>query len=155
MIKNTNPETKIRERILLYNNNMNLYVDAMAYHTDSIKRTITDFIEYSYAADTNDLVVYIGHDGLMDFDIDIIPQKNICDVMVFSCASDHYFSPYLDMILSTYTLMAPEAYGVMAAIESWARNENEEDIRKNTAKVYADYQKIALKEAEHTFMGYN
>ena len=151
-VSKANPDTKIRERILFYNSSLNLYVDAMAYHTDSIKTTITDFIKYAYKADSNELVIYAGHDGLMDFDIDVVPQKNKCDAMVFSCASDYYFSPFVEMTLSTYTFMAPEAYVVMAAIESWANGDNEKEIRKNTAKAYAKYQKITVAQAESTFL---
>ncbi len=152
VVSKTNPDTKIRERILFYNSRLNLYVDAMAYHTDSIKTTITDFIEYAYKADSNELVIYAGHDGLMDFDIDVVSQKNKCDVMVFSCGSDYYFSPFVEMTLSTYTFMAPEAYVVMTAIESWAKGDNEKEIRKNTAKAYAKYQRITVSQAEHTFL---
>ena len=148
----TIPDNIIQEQILFYNKSLNLYVDAMAYNTFQIKKTITEFIEYAYQADEEELVIYVGHDGLMDFDIDIIPQKNRCDAMVFSCVSQNYFSPYLDMILSTYTFMAPEAYGVMAAIESWVKKESEENIRKNTAVAYAKYQKISVRSAEHTFL---
>jgi hypothetical protein len=152
LVAGNKPDTKIRERLLFYNPKHNLYVDAIAYHSDSIKTTITNFIEYAYTADSNQLVIYAGHDGLMDFDIDIMPRKNKCDVMVFSCISDYYFSPFVDMILSTYTLMAPEAYVVMAAIESWAMHDNEMEIRRKTAKVYAKYQKSTVKQAERTFL---
>ncbi len=148
----TNPDNLIQEQILFYNKSLDLYVDAMAYNTFQIKKTITEFIEYAYQADEDELVIYVGHDGLMDFDIDVVPQKNLCDAMVFSCVSQNYFSPYLDMILSTYTFMAPEAYGVMAAIESWVKKESEENIRKNTAVAYAKYQKISVRSAEHTFL---
>lgn len=152
MVNSKNPNNTILEQILFYNKTLDLYVDAMAYNTSKIKKTITEFIEYAYQASEEELVIYVGHDGLMDFDIDVVPQKNHCDAMVFSCVSQNYFSPYLDMILSTYTFMAPEAYGVMAAIESWAKKENEEGIRKNTAVSYAKYQKISVRSAERTFM---
>ncbi len=152
LISTTRPGGKIQERILFYNKALDLYVDALAYHTDSIKTAITDFVNYAYAADHNALVIYVGHDGLMDFKIDVQPRKNKCDVMVFSCASDQYFSHYVDMTLSTYTYMAPEAYGVMAAIEAWAAGDDELTIRKETAKAYAKYQKISVSAAERTFV---
>jgi hypothetical protein len=146
------PGGKVQEQLLFYNEDLNLYLDAKAYHADSIKTTITDFIQVAYERDSTELVMYVGHDGLMDFDIDLTPQKNACDVMVFSCVSEDYFSPYLDMILSTYTDIAPEAYGVMAAIEAWARKETETSIRKKTAVAYAKYQKISVGSAEYTFI---
>ena len=152
VVRKVKPGVKIKEQIIFFNKNLNLYVDAMAYNADSIKTAITEFIEYTYNADTNKLVIYVGHDGLMDFDVEVVPQKNKCDVMVFSCISDYYFSPFVDMCLSTYTLMAPEAYVVMAAIESWAANDSEKEIRKNTAKVYAKYQKSTIIQAEVTFL---
>jgi hypothetical protein len=151
-VKTIKPGTKIQERILFFNRNLNLYVDAMAYHSDSIKTAITEFVEYTYQADTNELVIYAGHDGLMDFDIEVKPKTNRCDAMVFSCVSDYYFSPYVNMCLSTNTLMAPEAYVVMAAIESWAAGDNENQIRKKTAKAYAKYQGCTISEAEATFL---
>ena len=152
LVQQAKPGKKVQEQLLFYNETLDLYVDAMAYHTDKIKTTITEFIEYAYSCDSNKLVVYVGHDGLMDFNIDVKPQKNICDAMVFSCVSEDYFSPYLDMVLSTYTYMAPEAYGVMAAIEAWAKNDGEEEIRKSTAVAYSKYQKITVKSAEWTFL---
>lgn len=155
IVNKSNPNKTIQEEILFYNNDLKLYAKAKAYHTDSIKRTIIDFIEHAYIAENNELLIYVGHDGLMDFTIDVDPSTNKCDVMVFSCASESHFSPYMDMILSTYTLMAPEAYGVMAAIESWARKDVEEDIRKKTAAAYAKYQKIAISQAERTFLMYS
>ena len=48
--------------------------------------------------------------------------------------------------------MAPEAYVVMAAIESWAAGDNENQIRKKTAKAYAKYQGCTISEAEATFL---
>lgn len=154
LVKESKGNQIIQEKVIYYNKDLDIFMEAMAYHTDSIKTTITDFIHYAYAADSNELVVYVGHDGLMDFDIDVDTESGInrCDAMVFSCVSETYFSHYLNMILSTYTLMAPEAYGVMAAIESWAKGEREETIRKNTAIAYAKYQKIPVWNAEQTFM---
>ena len=79
-------------------------------------------------------------------------QTHLCNVMVFSCVSQTYFSPYVDMILSTFTFMAPEAYGVMTAIESWKKGFDEVTIRKETARSYAHYQKISVGAAERTFL---
>ena len=42
--------------------------------------------------------------------------------------------------------------GVMAAIESWAKNESEELVRKKTAVAYAKYQNISVGSAERTFV---
>lgn len=151
-VQTSKPGNSIQEQLLFYNKELDLYVEAYAYESSQIKKTITEFIEYAYQADDDELVIYVGHDGLMDFNIDVVPQENSCDAMVFSCVSQSYFEPYLDMILSTYTFMAPEAYGVMAAIESWAKNESEEKIRQKTAVAYAKYQKIAVQSAEHTFI---
>ena len=152
LVETSKPGNVLEEQIIFYNEELDLYVEVYAYESSRIKQTITDFIEYAYQAGEDELVVYVGHDGLMDFNIDVDPQKNACDAMVFSCVSQSYFSPYLEMILSTYTLMAPEAYGVMAAIEAWAKDENEQEIRQKTAEAYAKYQRIPVKSAEPTFV---
>jgi hypothetical protein len=142
----------IEKEAIFYNPSLNIYLKARAYTSPAIKQAITEFLQYVYEADESELVIYVGHDGLMDFRLDIAAQKHLCDVMVFSCESEPYFSPYVHMILSTYTLMAPEAYGVMAAVEAWSSGENEEMIRKITAANYAKYQRITLQSAERTFL---
>ncbi len=142
----------IKEKVIFYNREKDIYMEAFAYHSDSITSAIKEFISAAYIAPKEELLIYVGHDGLMDFYPNLKPSTNKCDVMVFSCVSDRYFSPYLNMKLSTYTFMAPEAYAVMAAIEAWADRADETEIRKSAARAYAQYQRITESQAESTFL---
>lgn len=98
-----------------------------------------------------DLLVYVGHDGLMDFS----PEKKFQgetsakrEVMVLACASKQYFGPGLrptgaEPLLLTTNLMAPEAYTLEAPIEGWIAGESGSQIRQRAEAAYAKYQKIS------------
>ncbi|MDB4835304.1 hypothetical protein OAH12_01835, partial [Cyclobacteriaceae bacterium] len=102
-----------------------------------------------------DLVTYIGHDGLMEFSVDIKfnTTKSTKDVMILACYSKHYFSPLIQKananpLLWTTHLMAPEAYTLKAAIDGWLLNENGKQIAQRAAQAYNKYQKCGIKGAQ-------
>jgi len=73
----------------------------------------------------SNLIAYVGHDGLMEFDVDIKysnePKKQK-DVIILACSSQYFFSEEIEdaganPILWTTNLMAPEAYTLKAAID--------------------------------------
>lgn len=105
------------------------------------------------------LVGYIGHDGLMDFEISDPPkQKDGAkkDVIILACTSRLYFreaikSAGANPLLWTTNLMGPEAYTLKAAIDGWLLNESGEKIRMRAAEVYSQYTKCSLKGAINTF----
>jgi hypothetical protein len=99
-----------------------------------------------------DLVAYVGHDGLMDFEIDNPPAwregSGRRDVIILACAAKQHFASALrrakarPLVWST-GLMAAEAYPLHAALEGWARGETAEAVCARAARAYARYQKCS------------
>ena len=102
-----------------------------------------------------DLLVYIGHNGLMDFKInhtfpatDTLPRAAI----MLACISKSYFAPLLQHtaaqpILWSTGLMAPEAYVLHDALSAWIKKQPPETIRSQAAAAYSKYQKCSVKAA--------
>ncbi len=105
------------------------------------------------------LVVYIGHNGLMDFSLDSFPQAagpGTRDAAVFACLSRDYFLEALQQagarpLILTKSLMCPEAYSTHALILGWAKGEDPAAIRERVAAIYGRYQKCSLKAARSVF----
>jgi len=106
-----------------------------------------------------DLVVYVGHDGLMDFQLtmDFAGRSGTSrSAIVLACASKSYFRDLLRAsgatpLLWTTNLMAPEAYTLKAAVDGWILQESKDQIRKRAAAAYAKYQKCSDTAAMHLF----
>jgi hypothetical protein len=168
-IKSSNPN--ILERVLFKHKTTNTYLLADAYDGKHIKETITHFLEASagnnpekithnnstlkFGGDSN-LLSYIGHNGLMEFNVtgNFTPKnKNKRDAIMLACISKSYFTPHVKetkanpLVWST-GLMAPEAYTLKWAIDGWILNETDLEIRERAAKAYNHYQKCGLKGAK-------
>lgn len=183
LIKATpNPAPEIIERCFFKRiGSKDIYLLADAYRGDKIRAAITDFLTYasgqslefsSSAQDSalaifkNDsaltLAAYVGHDGLMDFDLQRYPKNRNGsgrEAIVLACASKKFFGNVLieagaKPILLTTGLMAPEAYTLKAAIDGWALGESTEQIRLRASKAYDHYQGCGLKAARNLFTGY-
>lgn len=138
-------------------------IHAEAWRGDKMRGGLKRF--YKVLADTEgaDLVVFVGHNGLMDgpimTPISIAGQPKTGagkDAMVLACMSESYFSNTLKNlgvrpVLMTRGLMAPEAYSLLPAIEAWALDQSQNDIRNAAASGYAKYQKIPLRNAQRLF----
>lgn len=173
-----NPSSTVLERCIFKNKNAAAYLVADAYRGAEIKRAIVDFFDYASgrredaigAADSSkhpsvsaggaaDLIVFVGHNGLMDFDLPSYPAHKDGKrrgAIVLCCASKSYFSAPLrragaDPILWTNGLMAPEAYVLKAALDGWIANESGEHIRSRAAEAYNKYQRCGLKAARGLF----
>jgi hypothetical protein len=165
-----NPEGNILERIIFKHKTQNVYLVADAYRGSKIRETIDDFFsavsgnkrETVAAENANleilggaDLVAFVGHNGLMDFNLDkdfIKKDDNKRDAIILACASRNYFfKPMRNTgakpLLWTSNLMAPEAYTLHDALEGWIRNESDEQIRARAVSAYARYQRISIKAA--------
>jgi len=159
----------IAERLVYRHWKSGTLLIADAYRGSDIKQALTDFFsaaagqehtvtfeagprDASKAVEAKaDLVVYIGHDGLMDFSI----EKTFADAggakrqaIILACASKQYFAAPLKPtgatpLLWTTNLMAPEAYTLKAALDGWIAGETDEQIRQRAAAAYARYQKIS------------
>jgi hypothetical protein len=164
----------ILERVLFIHATEDIFMLADAYDGEKIKDCTIDFvktandqnpIEISYDSinlkfgGNADLVAYVGHDGLMDFDINIEYKteiKNKTDVIILACYSKHYFSPKIkkakaNPILWTTHLMAPEAYTLKAAIDGWILNESGFEIEERAAQSYNKYQKCGINGSRNLF----
>ena len=168
IIKQDNP--KILERILFKHSTKDVYLLADAYDGKHIKTCTEDFLKASNKRDpiylkidsittisfggVSNLVAYIGHNGLMDFELNISYYK--IDVIILACYSKNYFSSHIkaanaNPILWTTHLMAPEAYTLKAAIDGWLLNETGKQIDERAAQTYNQYQKCGIKGARNLF----
>jgi hypothetical protein len=167
-----NPKEHILERILFKHKTSNTYLLADAYDGAKIKNTTVDFLDFSAGnkpekinldsislefGGKSNLLVYIGHDGLMDFRLETTPKKandKKRETIILACASKNYFAEHLRVtgaypLLWTTNLMCPEAYTLKAAVEGWIKNETNEQIRERAAATYHEYQKCGLKGARN------
>ncbi len=165
------PKAEILERCVFKHRTTNVYLVADAYRGREVRQAILDFL--SAAAGDNpemvslptaygalklptrggaNLVAYIGHDGLMDFQLVQFPRKKNethRDAVVLACASKQFFSEAVRAsgahpLLWTTGLMAPEAYTLKSALDGWIAGENNEQIRDRAAGAYDKYQKCGL-----------
>ncbi len=151
-----------------------MYLIADAYRGIEIRQAILDFLD-SAAGDGGDtvavtiasdtlrvpihgsanVVAYIGHDGLMDFQLSRFPrQKNQVhrDAIVLACASKQFFAEAVRAsgaypLLWTTGLMAPEAYTLKSALDGWVAGESNEQVRDRAAGAYDKYQKCGIRAA--------
>jgi hypothetical protein len=170
-----NPKVEILERCIFKFRTANVYLVADAYRGREIKQAILDFLD-SAAGDGAEkinlhaesgtfelpihgganLVAYVGHDGLMDFQLPKLIHKkndNHRDAIVLACASKQYFAESVrasgaSPLLWTTGLMAPEAYTLKSALDGWIAGEGSEQIRNRAAAAYDKYQKCGLRAAQ-------
>jgi len=105
-----------------------------------------------------DLLVFNGHNGLMDHQLDFVQNKDgiTREASVIGCVShkffkNHFLAAKAYPILMTTNLMAPEAYVAESLIESWLGLENEEKMRIAVGKAYNKYQKCGINGAMRLF----
>lgn len=169
-----NPSDKILERAIFQHKNKRAYLVADAYRGNQIKRAVKDFVDA--AAENNpkvlkwekveigigggsDLVVYVGHNGLMDFTQEAQKQEKPDTgkpAIVLACKSRPYFKPYFEKfgcryVLLTTGFMAPEAYTLEAALAGWLAGESAGQIRDRAAAAYNKYQKCGIQGARNLF----
>jgi len=164
----------ILDRLLFKHESDSVYMLAEAYDGVHINLCIENFLKASdnqystvlkhnehqlrFAGDA-DLLAYIGHNGLMDFDVEVnyLDQDNgDKDVIILACYSKMYFAPEIEQsnanpILWTTHLMAPEAYILKDAIDGWIRNETAEKIIERAAQAYHKYQNCGIEAARNLF----
>jgi len=167
-LKSDNP--LILERLLFKHKTVNTYLLADAYDGKYIKQTTIDFLEATAGRNQqlihhnslelnfggkSKLLAYVGHDGLMDFNVEgKFSPKNTDkrDAIVLACISKNYFKPYFEKtkvnpLVWTTGLMAPEAYTLKAAIDGWVIEETDLQIREHASKAYHKYQKCGINAA--------
>lgn len=106
------------------------------------------------------LVVFVGHNGLMDFAAQSVPVANPAAPprasIVLACASRPYFRDLLVTggsypVLLTNGLMAPEAYVLEAAVRSFVIDGSVGAVQKAAAEAYQHYQKCSKSAAVRLF----
>lgn len=168
----------ILDRCIFKNRKEDVFLIADAYEGSQIKLAVTDFLSAAAGvtsekvsvkvnsaevplaiAGNADLLVYVGHDAFMDFQVPPIagirgskPRRTI----ILACASKQYFAPYIrqtgaDPLLWTTGLMAPEAYTLKSALDGWIAQEDDEAIRRRAAQAYDKYQKCGARAALRLF----
>lgn len=158
-----NPKNNVLERVLFKHTTSNTYLLADAYDGKFIKQSIIDFLEASAGRNPetineksfggkSNLLAYIGHDGLMEFDVsgNFKPiDKQARDAIILACISKTYFKPYIGLtkanpLVWSTGLMSPEAYTLKWAVDGWIKNETDAQIRERAAQAYNKYQKCGI-----------
>jgi hypothetical protein len=168
------PKAEVLERCVFKHRATNVYLVADAYRGREIRQAILDFLSAAAGDDPEpvsvagasgtvklqtrggaNLVAYIGHDGLMDFQLQQFPRKKNeahRDAVVLACASKMFFAEPVRAsgaypLLWTTGLMAPEAYTLKSALDGWIAGENNDQIRDRAAGAYDKYQKCGFRAA--------
>lgn len=128
-----------------------------AYAGDHIDDALHDFLTAAGSGEA-DVVVWAGHDRLMDVDQPkLLPGASPRPAVVLACSSEAYFGPALARIgarplLLTRTFMAPEAYLIDAVADAIARHGlDPAKIRAQAISAYAKYQGISSRAASTVF----
>ena len=160
-------------------NGAKVYLIADAYDGSKMRECVVDYLQslagqkieeisiegktwkgYSEA----DLLVFNGHDGLMDY-TDIPYYLNVHekeediiskDAVMIACYSGSFFRPFLKKagaypLVVTTNLMAPEAYVLEHILEQWIALKPAETIRQSAGIGYNQYQKCGKRGADRLF----
>ena len=166
--------TLILERIVFKHKTENAYLVADAYDGLYIKKCTENFLLASNGQNPEEilvnaqsiniggksnLVAYVGHDGLMEFDVNLEYVKVVSEPknsIILACASKDFFSEQVKKagaipLLWTTNLMAPEAYTLEAAIKGWLKGESGNQVQERAAQAYNKYQKCGINGARNLF----
>ncbi len=107
------------------------------------------------------VLAFVGHNGLMDFSVPspepaAAAEEGARAAIVLACASERDFGTHLESagafpLVQTRGLMAPEAYSLAAALESWIGGASPGETRQATAAAYHRYQKCGARAARRLF----
>jgi hypothetical protein len=142
-----------------------LTVTAEAYRGSRIDQAMLDFMRQAATPPNpaqREMVVFIGHDGLMDEEslpiVKHFPKhaKHDKQAVVLACLSDEFFSAHLQAagsqpVVTTFSFMAPEAYVLEAVARGFANRASEAELRSAAATAYAKYQHISAKAGKSVF----
>jgi hypothetical protein len=168
------PRASVLERCIFKHRARALFLVADAYQGKEIQHATSEFLQ-SLAGEPGekitagesefnlqgsaDLIAYVGHDGLMDFQLsNAFRQRDTRqrEAIILACASKQFFSQPLkptgaQPLLWTTNLMAPEAYVLSAAVDGWTAKETGEQIQERAARAYDKYQHCGLRSARALF----
>lgn len=171
------PRPAILERLYFRNTALNVVMIADAYDGRTIKEATADFLAYTAGSQVmetavdsvtvkagggSELIVYVGHNGLMDFPLSSlpparsVPDRTASQAAIFACRSKSYFEEPLQKsgsypLIWTRGNMAPEAYSLHALVTAWALGRDAEAVREAVAQAYDRYQKCGIRGARGLF----
>lgn len=162
IIEEKDIDTNVLERVTFERdyNGTKVYLIADAYRGDRMQETVNDFLaalagqktdsieltngESLKVGDAADLMIFNGHNGMMDpiivkdwIKTDTIPK----DAVISACNSYHYFSDELMgarayPLARTNTLLHPGAYVLTQVIDDWVNNVEEKQLCLNAGRAY-------------------
>lgn len=128
-------------------------LNARAYRGAAIRRCLQDF-EKAIQTGAFDMAVFIGHNGLMDFDLRLPARTatvtNVADCVVLCCKSEPYFRRRIESaggrpVLLTTQLMYPGSFILLAVAEAWLNGATTAGLRESAGMAYAGNQKLSKK----------
>lgn len=133
---------------------------AHAYRGDRMKTCLEHFFARTRDAGKGELIAFLGHNGLMDNQLDWPASAPADDeksqAIVLGCLTQGFFTDPLkqmnsEPLLLTKSLMYPGSFLLHDAIEVWLKNGTKSQIREAAAMAYAKNQKISVKAARTVF----
>ena len=153
-----NPSTEVLERRTYHHITSDCVLVAEAWRGRDIHGALGAY--FAHLRDgPDDLVAFIGHNGLMDRALAPIPAARptrTADAIVLCCRSGEWFAPHLAAlkarpVLTTEQLMYPGSFLLRDALAVWLRKGSRPEIRTAAARSYAKNQGISLKAAMGVF----
>jgi len=167
-------EGPVLERLVFRNEAAKAWLVADAYRGREIKACLADYLaalagtlpgeavagEQKIAAGgAADLVVFAGHNGLMEFELPLpaaAPENKPKTTIALCCLSQAFFSSYLqdlqaEPLLLTTQLMYPAAQVLHESIGGWLAGRDAAACRQLAAAAYAKNQRISVKAAAGVF----
>jgi hypothetical protein len=163
------------ERVVWKHRDSAVYLVADAYDGRHIREATEDLLRFASGAGAfavevegrrlavgggANLLVYVGHNGLMDFDLErdfpVVDERER-EVVLLGCMTRSYFTGPLRRtgatpLLWTTGLMAPEAYTLRDALAGWVLREPGAAIHERAAQAYHQYQKCGINGARRLFV---
>lgn len=165
-----NPRSTVLERVVFQHESGKVFIVADGYRGRYIKGMLEDYFALLaghtidreseaipalkreiHAGSCASLIVYVGHNGLMDIEFKSFPKgRSNKEAIALCCESEQYFKNILSQygakpILLTTQLMYPGAMVLEGAFEGWIKGESLDQIRARAGEAYARNQKISVK----------
>jgi hypothetical protein len=157
------PRPSVLERVI-FQHKSGTFLVADAYRGRNIKNALDDLFALLAGRSIENerelvimlnggasLIVYVGHNGLMDIEFKSLPSgRSKKEAIVLCCKSQSYFESILagygaKPVLLTTQLMYPGAIILETAFEGWIKGESREQIRIRAGAAYAKNQQISVK----------
>jgi hypothetical protein len=170
------PDSVILERVVFekkYSNGTKVRLIADAYRGDKIENCLLDFFnalsgtltdtvfidnDIIFTHSKADLVVYNGHNGLMDVWVDDVVNVDGVqkDAAVIACSSQYDFNEKLNYakaypLVMTTNALYPGSFILEAVINNWAMQESEEIIRQSAGNAYHRIKRCGINGARNLF----